>query len=444
MSNSNTRYLQRLGHSWYVRVKVPPSLQKVVGNTHIRRALGTRDLDQANVLKWAQVKAIKADLVRLRAADPKADEAARIRASLMEQRARGDERAVDTSVDYAAERAQQIEDETGNVAQAKAWFDIATADTPTLAELMEKWLAGEHYKEQTKSQHRAALEDVTKFLGGDRLAAAIDDDVAVNFVEDSLKKSGQSYNTQRRKLNSLVAFWNWLGYRKHIPRGFNPWRGFKLSKARTVKATPDKRPYNESELLKLFATPPEYRGLDDVMVLGLYTGARLEELCALRMPDVSRRAGMFLLTLRTDKGKTRERTIAVTHPHPVAVLARRWRKDEGGQLFPEFKPGGYDGKLSWAVSKAFGRFRDAVGLPRGVDFHSFRRTLITLLENAGADQVMIARYVGHALPTLAFTVYSGGSTEQTSREVARRIKYSAKVERVLAQFLGGAAQQQAA
>jgi integrase len=143
------------------------------------------------------------------------------------------------------------------------------------------------------------------------------------------------------------------------------------------------------------------------------------------------------LTLRTDKGTTRVRNIAVTHRHAVAVLSRRWdAADEDAQLFPEFKPGGYDKKLSWAVSKAFGRFRDAVGLPRGVDFHSFRRTLITLLENSGADQVMIARYVGHALPTLAFTLYSGGSTEQTMRATARLVKYPGKVERAVNAFLG--------
>ena len=44
---SKTRYLQRLGQSWYVRIKVPAALRDRVQNTHIRRALGTRDLDEA-------------------------------------------------------------------------------------------------------------------------------------------------------------------------------------------------------------------------------------------------------------------------------------------------------------------------------------------------------------------------------------------------------------
>jgi len=65
LSNNATRYLQRLGHTWFVRVKVPRKLQALVNNTHIRKALGTRDLDKANELKWGYVKAIKASFVRI-------------------------------------------------------------------------------------------------------------------------------------------------------------------------------------------------------------------------------------------------------------------------------------------------------------------------------------------------------------------------------------------
>lgn len=280
---------------------------------------------------------------------------------------------------------------------------LATAKTPFLSELMDKWLEAEPYKEQTKHQHRAALADLQAFLKGDTLPVAVNADLATDFVEDWLRNCGKSYNTQRRKLNSLVGFWKWMGRRRHVERGFNPWTGFVLSKVRTPKRTPDKRPYSDEELLRLFDAPPAYEGLADVMVLGLYMGARIEELCALRMKDVQRKVGAYFVTLRTGKGKTQTRTIAVTHAAPCEVFGRRWNPGEGAekQLFPSFKPGGYDGKLSWAVSKAFGRHRDALRLPRAVDFHSFRRTLMTALENLGVDQVATARYVGHTLPTLA-------------------------------------------
>ena len=76
-----------------------------------------------------------------------------------------------------------------------------------------------------------------------------------------------------------------------------------------------------------------------------------------------------------------------------------------------------------------------MGLSKATDFHSFRRTLITQMENLSMDQVRTARYIGHDLPTIAFTVYSGGSNEKTNIEVATGIKYSKKVEEAVREFI---------
>ena len=57
---SKTRYLQQLGQSWYVRIKVPATLYDRVGSTHIRRALHTRDLDEANRRKWSAIVQVRA------------------------------------------------------------------------------------------------------------------------------------------------------------------------------------------------------------------------------------------------------------------------------------------------------------------------------------------------------------------------------------------------
>ena len=65
-----TQYLQQLGHSWYLRVKVPTTLQGRVGSTHIRRALGTRDLDEAVRRKWPALAQVRSYLDQLRSAAP--------------------------------------------------------------------------------------------------------------------------------------------------------------------------------------------------------------------------------------------------------------------------------------------------------------------------------------------------------------------------------------
>lgn len=78
--------------------------------------------------------------------------------------------------------------------------------------------------------------------------------------------------------------------------------------------------------------------------------------------------------------------------------------------------------------------------PRETDFHSLRRTFVTLLENAGVDQVRIARYVGHEVPTMAGAIYSAGLGEAAMLEIARVVRYSPDVEdAVLAFGAGGGA-----
>lgn len=59
---SKNRYLQRLGHSWDIRIKVPTSLRGTIKSTHIRRALHNRDLDEATRRKWAAVAQVHAYL----------------------------------------------------------------------------------------------------------------------------------------------------------------------------------------------------------------------------------------------------------------------------------------------------------------------------------------------------------------------------------------------
>lgn len=106
------------------------------------------------------------------------------------------------------------------------------------------------------------------------------------------------------------------------------------------------------------------------------------------------------------------------------------------QLFPELKGGGYDNKLSWRVGQAFRYHRNGRGLTGATDFHSLRRTFITRLENLGVEQVRIARYVRHSLPTLAFQLYSGGATEATQASTAQLLESAKEVEDAVASFVG--------
>lgn len=412
---TNTSYLQRIGNRWYVRVKIPRELRAHLRNTHIRRTLGTGDLAEANRRKWPALALIQSELERVRLAHG--------------GRVRADGAGAHTAIH-----------EGSALALPERLTRPLVGEVQKLDALVERWLDSADYLAQTKQQHQQAYRELRTFLGGNQLPSAVTDDLALRFVEERIKGSGWAYATKRRKVNSLVTLWEWLAMQRLVPRNANPWRGFRLGTRRTA-TTPAKvkRPYTNSELLRLFSRRPSYPGLDDVMVLALLTGMRLDEICSLRMGDISSLDGVgFVLHVRRAKTRAGVRSLAVLHSLGTQIVARRWntKAPTEHQLFPEFRPGGYDGKLSWAVSKAFGRHRTRMGLTGETDFHSFRRTFITLMENAGVDQVRIARYVGHELPTLAFAVYSGGATERTMVETAKVVEYPRVVERALVSFMG--------
>ncbi len=66
------QYLQKVGGTYHARVRVPRTLEKYVGQTHIRRTLETGDRSDANLRKYAVVGKIKAELEQLKLAPTEA------------------------------------------------------------------------------------------------------------------------------------------------------------------------------------------------------------------------------------------------------------------------------------------------------------------------------------------------------------------------------------
>lgn len=115
--------------------------------------------------------------------------------------------------------------------------------------------------------------------------------LAACHVDERLPRSTDSPSTRRRKLSALAAFWKWMALRCYLPRGTNPWKGFRIS-SEGGSTKPKKRPYTMPELVQLFSGTPSYPALREVMVLGLYTGTRIDELCSITRGDARVKAAM--------------------------------------------------------------------------------------------------------------------------------------------------------
>lgn len=140
-----------------------------------------------------------------------------------------------------------------------------------------------------------------------------------------------------------------------------------------------------------------------IPLLGRYTGARLEELCQLRTDDFVEQQG--ILCIRIDdssegqnlKNASSRRMLPV-HPSLIELSLLRHvetaRATGAHRLFPELEP--VRGKLGHAPSKWFGRYKAKRGIVDSKKtFHSFRHTLIDDLRDAGVQDSLIKRIVGH-------------------------------------------------
>jgi integrase len=437
------QYLQKVGGTYYARVRVPRTLEKYTHQTHIRKSLETGDRAQANLRKHAVVGQIKAELARLRK-NPKEKPDRGI--SFAQAKEWREELITAQKLDDDGERAHIIQglvvDKAEEVERlygtekASRWYKAATTTTDTLKELMDGWMRVSDYKESTKAGHRKALSEVLEFVKNEHAAPAdVTRTVAISYLDTDLTQKGLAHSTIRDRLVSLGGFWSWMESRAAVPKGVNPWTGHKISKQNNKGRSPPKRAYTDDELCKLLAGNdkvkkwPTYSYLPDLILIGLYTGAREDELCSLLIEHIEMGKSNCIIKIADSKTKAGIRFVGITHPIPLGVIRRRIEgKSMGEQLFNELTRGGLDEKLSSSAVKAYGRYRRACGVPDGTDFHSYRRNVITVLENAGVGQVPINRYVGHKVGTLAADTYSEGGYRANSLKTSRKVRFGQLVE----------------
>ncbi len=345
------------------------------------------------------------------------------------RKASGDSRALGGTAERAAVSTTRERKQTAHEGTAARSQQVPTAlpNDPSLSELAERWLkeVGPNLAQQTVGHHRVALREFFAFTGGTSRPEDVTRRMAGRFISEHLLLSDRSKRTVNRLISSLSAFWTWLMRRGYVET--NPWHGQFERKSAADRST--KRAYSDRELQALLAADATASignlygsAINDLLRLGLMTGARLNELCELRVEDIAENAQ----AIRIRGGKTdNARRVVPLHPLVQPIVRRRLAAAKDGQLFPELRPGGPDHKRSWYVSKSFTRFRRRVlGDDRTVDFHSLRRCFATLLERASTlgpdvNASVIAELMGHSKPTLALSLYSAGlSAQQLERAIS--------------------------
>lgn len=408
------QYLKRRRQTWFARVTVPLHLREALGRPEIVRTLGTRDLNEAKRKLHAVVAAIQRDFAAAetnRGALPTSPEYILAAATEARQQvtsgaasAEAAEVGFDAAVDLHLDRLRKKhgEDEQGDPlipdahAQAirlahrvLAGESITLLSAQTEAHLTE--IAGS-IRAQTLADKRKALQALRDWLGADLEVTAVNRKLAGRYLTESLMKRGRAAKTTKTELSHISSCWNWMLSRGVVEE--NPWlrMGSSLPASKRGTEAP-RRPWTDEEVLTLLQQTPTNDPLWSLSALAMYTGARIEELCSLKVADVDGSA------LRIREGKTAAAVRMVPIHRAIAPLVKQLvREASDGWLIPGLLPGGRDQRRSAGASKRFGwHIRHHLKLnDPALTFHSLRHSFLHRCEIGGVPQPTAALLVGHS------------------------------------------------
>ena len=461
---SDTRFLEQAsGGKWRVVLNVPKSVQKTLGKTKLKRALGTDSLDEANRLKWSVIAELRAELTAAERGDPSPNETAevlRLAADYRERISRLDTSGVEAErlreeIHLTAESllgGRAYVDSGGEIAPpedrsklANQFTAIALAAETPLAEGLARFHSQGPWNNRTRADSTRALGYLTDWcrrqgipetvesITRKRAGAFVGDLVEGVERPDKRKKNGKASKaalaarTINKYITCLSRYWGWLEKRGYLAEGSNVWARQTLPEAE--RADEDKeRPFTDDELKRLFEGTPAQPYLKPLMAIAALTGARIGAIIELKVKDTD--GGCFLFKPQKQEKSTRRVPIHSALQEVVAGLTKGKQPDD--DLFPECPPlpPGDARERSMPASKAFGRYRKSVGVDdpiegnqRGlVNFHSFRRTFVTRAFQAGQSEAIIQAVVGHKPSSVTRRHYHGGFALEQLRDCVESVK----------------------
>lgn len=250
------------------------------------------------------------------------------------------------------------------------------------------------------------------------------------------RQPGLSNRTINRYATALSLVWQWAKRRGLVTKE-NPWED-QYRKAGEKRKT-QKLPFNVDELRLLLtepdARPAKHHGSNTISWLCLisaYSGMRLNEMCDRKVADIKRENGVWYFQISNAKSEAGDRRVPI-HSRLIEAGLLNFIQHHGDEwLFPGLKPGGPDRKRSWYISKRFTAHRRSLGIIRlddktgkdRVDFHSFRRSVIKVLERARLPQTEVAQVVGHDREGITYGTYNPDGLDIVAlQQVVEMIKY---------------------
>jgi integrase len=418
-------YLQKRRRRWYAILEIPAALRpRFGGKPRFVKSLETDSPTLAQRRVGPIVARWLSDLDRAREikGEPITGDAAFFRRLLREATTDGQRSEILEQIEAVADdigtlNVEHVGQAPSTDPVARQFYAEATGAHVSTLEHLKEWLSTSGSTAKTKDMHQS---DVNRFAVKFPLLRDVDRPGVRRWVTGLMNDEGLAPKTVQRVLSALRGYWRYLQSIAVVGEGEEPFS--KLEVARQAKRTAPKsarQPFEPADVPKLVqaAAGRDDRQLADLIRLAMWSGCRIEELCALKLEDV---AG-DRLTVREAKSSAGVRVVPI-HAELQPVVTRLVKDSKDGYVLSGLSFNKY-GDRSNAIGKRFGHLRTALGFGAPFVFHSIRKTVVTILENAGVSENVVADIVGHEKPRITYGLYSGGATLEVKRLALAKLTY---------------------
>lgn len=409
------KHIEKRANLYYATLTIPSDVRHIFGKMKFLQSTQTDNKPEAARRARALTDGWKLEIAKARGklSSPKDTFWESLRRDYLNATDEGSQFAI---ADIAEQAAAKIKDPD----QSSQLYRFATDQVGTLlAPLINDWKGAQKGAQKSIDQKFRDLKRLADYF----VSLEALQPKRIKTWTDSLLSDGVTYSSFVRLAGGCRSLWAYLQNSGTIPiDAADPFVGsFKLALKSAVKTNTGRsgNAYTVAELTGIYgaAIAKGDQPLADLIALGAYTGARIEELG--RLTRDTCRDGVFTIERSKTAAGVRQCPI---HPAVAPMVARMLASSSDGYLVPSTAKNQY-GIRTAPLSQKYGKLKTLLGFGDDLVFHSTRNTLITLLEQAGVPEGIAADVAGHDKKTMTYGLYSGGSSMAQKLEAISKVAY---------------------
>lgn len=285
-------------------------------------------------------------------------------------------------------------------------YDIST-DSITFEEVYAKW-SEVHFNSIVPSAQRTWI---SAFNHSKPLYHMRMKDIRTNHLEDAIKNANVGQSTKQRMKSLYNMIYKYCLKYDICDKDY-------AALCESVKRTSpsiERVPYSAEEIQQL------WDNLDfpfvDMVLIGIYSGWRPQELAILQIEDIDLEAGTMFGGLKTDAGRNRcvpihpiIRELVVSNYNKAVKMDSKYLfNDENGQQGTYLTYDKYRSRFN-KINKKLGQNHRP---------HDTRHTFISKAKESGVNEYILKLIVGHAIEDITEKVYTHRTMQQLSEEIAK-------------------------